>query len=71
MDEKFFLQSKTYIGLIVTLLAGVFKLGPEDIAFLNDVGFAAAQLAGLILAAWGRKDANRPVYFIPKFMRKQ
>ena len=65
--SKFFLKSKTVIGLLITAiptLAVIFNitLTEEDQVLISHVGDAIIQLIGLIIAGYGRIKATEKLH---------
>lgn len=70
MLEKFFLQSKTIIGAIVTILpviAGLagFSFTGEDGALITEAWDTILQAIGTVLVVYGRFTANTTLKIAP------
>jgi len=69
--EKFFLKSKTILGVILAALPTILPIvgvswGANDGQLVSDGWDAAIQLAGAITAIIGRFKASDKISFLPK-----
>jgi len=64
--EKFFLKSKTILGVIVTMLPTLLpalgiSFGAEDAQLISNTGDALIQVGGAMLAVYGRFVAKHDI----------
>jgi hypothetical protein len=63
MMDKFFLKSKTIIGIVVSILPALaiqfgLSFSVDDAAMINTTVDQLIQAAGALIAVWGRFDAG-------------
>jgi len=69
--DKFFLQSKTVIGILLTAFVGLapmigLNLTADDTALVSSVVDKALEVVGLVLAMYGRFVATQPLSIKPE-----